>query len=339
MEEKGRSNFRRKEGPKSENEQGGAGRPPKGPVPDPVASAIAGLAADFLENGMPQWTRREINKFMAAVDDESAKVKEPADLIERLRKRKSIPKLSKANPLSEGLLFLERIPPFQGVWQVLYGPYVDLLTKRPFVEEVHLLLAFCGYGQNSKLFEWSRATCMRNRQAAADEAKELRTAIKRSKEQNRWRSEFLDFLAVALALLQEAAMTRDAVGTRIWRKMLEGPELAFSSWPHCSVACERKMSVLVKRLVDECPALGYVVPGAIGRQLTTHVLAGDLRIGLAETVALYLHIRDGRRPDVTTEARALVLALASSRLPEGMKKVRAEILRQARHARKDPGNG
>lgn len=337
MEEKTDPNFEAEMREKLGNARR-AGRPPKGAVPSRISGAVARLAADYLETNAPEGvSRRQINLWLSRHSEDLDS--DPFELIEGLGARKSsIPQHSWDDPLSNSLRFSEVFPALRGVTQVLYAPYVDLLSQRTSIDEVHSLLILCRGGQNSALFRGFRGRYMRTRRSAREEIEDLDRAIIKSKRKKKWRAEFLDYLGIALGLLQESAMTLDGGGTERWRTYLLGDPLSFGSWPHCSRARQVEMDALVRALVQSAPIKRYSLPITAMGHLATRALSADAldseETTIGSLVKFYLCVRDGRIPDPLQEAKALTAALTSLRIPTFRRKEVKELLRNLRAFRK-----
>lgn len=192
---------------------------------------------------------------------------------------------------------------------------------RSSVQEIHALLGLCKYSQISNLFRWYRGACMRTRDAADAELTALRYAMQASKDGRVWRSEFLDFLGIALGLLQEAAITLDSKGVSVWRDFLLSGELSFTSWPHCSNQVQQEMDELVHSFALSTPTARMDIPKAAMIHMANRVV--DLRsavpgkspISLEVGASLYLTFRNGGLPTTKALGVAVVLALARLRLP------------------------
>lgn len=283
-----------------------------------VAAAVVRFCSSFLRECAPAgWTSRQVNIaiFQRPSAAEKLGTKEPLDGLNKLASRKSIPLLTKGQILSDGLVAAELEPRFHGTLQTLYHPYVDLLTPRESLAQVISLLAMCRYAQTSSLFAWIKATPMRTRQSACLERDELRAAIKQAKANGTWRFSFLDFLAVALGLLQEAVLSMDATGVGVWKSLLLSEDLSFSDWPHASEAACREMQGLVHHLAASAWTTRFDLPQAVMNHLMGRVIdlrnakPGEAPISFDAAASLYLTIRDGRPPDAEQIAQATSLAV------------------------------
>lgn len=336
MNDKTSPNFHPESGPKLGGRSGLAGRPRGGHIPATVAGAVARLASNYLSQR--PGPKSQLNMLLAGVTKDTLRGKKPADFIERLASRKSIPRIIRGNRFTDGLQSMEMLPGLQGTLQILYGTYVDLLTPRSSLEEVHYLISLSKYAQSSELFVWFRARSERNRRASVDELGELQHAMDLSKAQGSWRGKFLDFLAVAMGLFQEVVMTRDATGTRVWRDFLLGESLSFARWPYCSKEHREEMDKLVHDLANSAPVFRYDAPLAALGHIRTRVLDSESmrehELSVGFLVRLYLTIRDGGQSNAQDEARAISMVLTSLRLPEKLRPTRRRLLDQVKAFRK-----
>lgn len=313
-----------------------SGRPPAPSVPGPVAEAVLKLYVDSLRyRANENWTPRQINaELFEPRGFETQGGKNPRNGLGALLARKSIPRLTPGEFISNGLINAELRGRFEGSLQILYHPYVHLLSPQASVREVHGHLLQCKCVQEGGgYFAWRRGRAMRYWQDPIDEQAHLLVHMQKAvDDEQRWRTSFFDFLAISLGLMQEASLMQDAVRFACWRDWLSAGMVSARQWRFSSENAQDKIDALVADLCHEMRVEPIDPAHEVIAQLISEVL--DVRTFQAVEkptpevggALIYCLIRDGRVP--TEPDATKMLRMGISRL--GTRAERAALARELR---------
>lgn len=215
--------------------------------------------------------------------------------------------------MSKGLVDTELRGRFEGSLQLLYHPYVHLLSPQLSVRDVHGYMLQCKCVQEGGgYFAWRRGRAYRNWLTPYEEQGHLLAKMKESiGDEQQWRTSFFDFLAISLALLQEASLMQDVVRFAYWRDWLLAGMVSVRHWRFCSEEAQDRIDALVADLCQTMQVERVDPVDEVVRHLLNDVI--DLRtFGATERFTpevagalLYCLIRDGRVPSEHELTRVL----------------------------------
>lgn len=238
------------------------GRPPRvisDVIPEFVARKVVMLYVTHLRGCVPEsWSERQLNHllFGDAYEALSSKVNVFPGLKE-LGCRKSIPRLTPGQVVSDGMLRAERDPRFSGGLQILYHPYTHALAGNHGLRTLHSLLSLVPTAFTFGLVEQvsSSIGIVRNRRTAEVEIELIATACEEWRSTKEWRNRFPDVMACALLLAQEAAAISDNKRLKRWQRWFRREALLFKDWPvggqNERQALDRWVQLLIENLYIE----------------------------------------------------------------------------------------
>lgn len=297
-----------------------SGRPPTATVPGHVAEAVLKLYVDSVRyRANENWTPRQINaELFEPRGFETQGGKSPRNGLGALLSRKSIPRLTHGEFMSNGLINTELRGRFEGSLQILYHPYVQLLSPQASVRDVHGYLLQCRCVQEGGgYFAWRRGRAMRYWQDPLDEQAHLLAHVHKALEdEGQWRRSFFDFLAISLGLMQEASLMQDAVRFACWRDWLLAGMVSVRQWRFCSEEAQDRIDALVAELCRQMQVKPIDPVHEVIAQLMSDVL--DARALRAVDNAdpefvgalIYCLIRDGRVPSQAEVTKFLRMGIS-----------------------------
>lgn len=219
----------------------GAGGRPTGEMAGNFASLqVLRLYVSHLKEQAPQaWSERQINFELFNRESPHDQLKRGQSVFNglgMLRSRKSIPRLGSDDPLSRGMLRAEANSRLSGGLQILYHPYLQIISRPKSLDELQRLTVLCANSSKLSVFRYSAFGAVRTIRRVEDEidsTDKFITEIKQSSDA--WKNSFLDVLAITYGLLLESLFMRDLDRFQAWQKWFQSGKLKFEDWPRGSL--------------------------------------------------------------------------------------------------------
>lgn len=298
------------------------GRPKADDLPEFLARDALELYLSFLRCSFPRWSKNQLNRELFG--DASPGAKGPLNGIGLLEKRKSIPLLNVTDQLSMGMLSAESRRKGDGSYrlagglQILYHPYLRLLSPPTELKALHRLMVLVKHSISLGVFKITRDGAVRTHLGVAADIAALDCATRDAKTNPEvWRDSFLDFVALALGLLREAALVGDVGGVSLWKEWLELGVLRFEHWPVGALECRKKFDTCLRLHVAEIHADGLDLESTALDYMRHAVVSSNfppeirhkkqMPMTQSELAWVFLAITEGTAPDKYSIARALRL--------------------------------
>lgn len=283
-----------------------SGRPQKSLMPAPVAQAVIKLYVSFLRHRAPDnWTDRQLNlELFEPKGNDSERRKDPRNALGGLLARKSIPRITNGELISQGLVNAVLRSRYEGSLQILYHPYTQLLFPRSSVREVHDAMCTCKLAQESDFFFWWRTSGRRRYRDPFTEQATLASLMREViNDEDRWRTAYFDFLAMSLGFLQEASLMQDMERFNFWQCWIDNGFVSARHWRFCAEDAQVSIDNLASELCKtmDVKAINSALASMI--HITSEVVdfpsfrEMEKPTPEAAGALLYCLIRDGRFPD------------------------------------------
>jgi len=293
----------------------GGGRPLKTEVHPFVAGQALAMYVGFLKKRAPKnWRDRDLNLelFSPEIDKTLPGHGDPFNGIGKLLNRRSLPRLGEPNRISQGIRRAGKIQKYESGLQIIFHPYVAMLSRPATLDEIHGLLTLCKSSEAMNVIRYSAFGATRNYQSFDLESNAIDTRIAAVKaDAELWNTSFLDLVALAIGLTIESELMRDATRLEDWRVWWKEKRLLFADWPFGDLAEREKLDRWIELLIEGL-SVPYINPILAGFEyLTDHVIAPRIEAenpvnGTSkenvegfepeELVEMFLSIRDGRLP-------------------------------------------
>lgn len=301
--------------PRAPSDQGG--RPKKSDLKAFVVKQVLQIYVSFLKTSAPKhWNDRSINfeLFSPEIPKDRRHQRSPFNAMGALPQRLSIPKLGQDDRISDGILRAETHDLFRGGLQILFHPYVRMLSLPVQLEEIRSLLALCGCTQSLGIMRYSGFGACRNYRPFKVEADVVESRIEQiHNDPGLWRRTFLDLVAVAFGLSLESWLIGDNQRLRSWQRWWKAGNLLFANWPVGALVAREALDRWIPFALEQLNR-PFVNPVQAGLQhLLDHVLtrmpvtvgegtpykyeASTTGYTQQELAWIFLAIRDGKCPN------------------------------------------
>nr|MDP2190891.1 hypothetical protein [Rhodoferax sp.] len=327
--------------PQTQPEQGG--RPQKSELKPFVIKQVLQIYVSFLRTSAPQhWNDRRINfeLFSPEIQKDQRTQRSPTNAMGALPQRLSMPKLRQGERISDGIFRAETNDMFRGGFQILFHPYIRMLSIPTQLEEIRSLLALCGCTQSLGIMRYSGFGACRNYDSFKVEAGAIELKVEQTRnDPDVWRRTFLDLVAVAFGLSLESWVVGDSQRLRSWLRWWKAKHLLFSNWPVGDLAARGALDRWILVTLEQLD-VPFVNPVDTGLQhLLDYVLTRTtMKFGEGtseeyegsttgysqqELAWIFLAIRDGNRPD-RKDVASIVL---DSKLPPDVYEALSELMK------------
>lgn len=293
------------------------GRPPKEQSGGFVQAQALKLYVSHLKLLAPSaWTERQLNFELFCKKSPHEKLPSqstPFNGTRALLTRKSIPRLDCLEMLSEGILKAEANPMFAGGLQILYHPYVEILSRPKTLGELQNLIALCSNATALGVFRYSAFGAVRTMRSAVDEIAAIDARISTLKEDAQmWQRTFLDVCGIAFGLALEAIFIGDSDRFLLWRQWFFLEKMRFEDWGRGGLAPRQALDRWIQWSLEQSSiprinvfqtGFGYLQQQVLNSVEVGHVNdedgTGTLRqsyMSSPEMAWIYLALLEGRPP-------------------------------------------